>query len=181
MLGCFLLGSAPEPVPGALPAVLPELALPEPMAPVLEPALPDAEPDALPLMLPPAPDWLSGLVPPGTTTVLELLERSGLGEAPGATVVLEPALEPGAAGTTVVLELLLEVSGALVAPGAVLEPLLEEALGRVVSEDLDTVRLSRSHPVAASAMATAAATSVRWVSFCIVTVSCGVVGSYTWG
>jgi hypothetical protein len=114
----------------------PELAPPElePMPLLPDPVLPEAEPDALPLM---------PLLAPGAE--LELLELAGGVDAAGAE-----------------LELLLEEPGAVLAPGAVLEPLLDDEVpGRVASPDFCGVEGLRSQPVAASAIATAAATSVR--------------------
>lgn len=130
----------------------------EPMLPVPDPAV---LPEALPLMPPLAPgaelELLleppgAGLSDAGGVTVTEVLELDDSGVAPGAE-----------------LELLLELAGALGAPGAVLEPvlLLEELAGGVALLDFCADDGPRSQPVTASAIATAAATSVRWVSLCI--------------
>jgi hypothetical protein len=129
----------------------------EPMAPVLEPEVPpEAEPDALPLMPP--------VEAPGVELLLELLGES---VAPGAE--LELLLElPGAVlvpGLTVTE--LLELDGSR---GAVLEPVLlldDEAPGRVVSLVFGADGWSRLQPATASAIVTAAAMRVRWVSLCI--------------
>ena len=94
-------------------------------------ALPEVEPDALPLM-PPLGDEL------------ELLEEAG-----------------GVVALGDELELLLEAPGAVL--GAELEPELleDEVPGRVASPDFCGDDGPRSQPAAASAIATAAATSVR--------------------
>ena len=117
------------------PALLPEPMLPE--GAVVEPV---AEPEALPLVPPLALPDAGGV----TVTEPEVLDESGA--APGAE-----------------LELLLELAGALGALGAVLEPLLDEdeVPGRVASLDFGLEDGPRSQPVAASAIATAAATSVK--------------------
>jgi hypothetical protein len=121
---------------------------PEPMLPLLEvppevepAAEPGAEePEALPLAPPLALPDAGGV----TVTDPEVLDESR--DAPGAE-----------------LELLLELAGAFGALGAVLEPLLDddEVPGRVASLDFGLEDGPRSQPVAASAIATAAATSVR--------------------
>jgi hypothetical protein len=119
---------------------LPEPALlPEPMLP-----LPEAEPEVLPLA-------------PGVE--LELPEP----DAGGVTVTEPEVLDESGAAPGAELELLLELAGALGAAGAVLEPLLDddEVPGRVASLDFGADDGPRSQPVAASAIATAAATSVR--------------------
>jgi hypothetical protein len=133
-------------------ALVPERSLDmEPEAPVpAEAPLPArsvvTEPEALtpPLALPGAEE-------------LELLEEPGVDDALGAVVV--------------VLELL-ELAGGVVL-GAVLEPTLleDEAPGRVASLDFGALDLSQA--LTASAIATAAATRVRWVSLCMVRVSLG--------
>jgi hypothetical protein len=136
------------------PALLP---LADPEAPGVDPlelgelALPLAEPDPLPLMPPLAPG-----------AELELLEPAGGVLAPGAELEL---LELPEGGVVVApgeeLELLLELPGLVL--GAELVPLLDddEAPGRVASPDFWPEVGLRSQPVAASAIATAAATSVR--------------------
>jgi hypothetical protein len=155
---------APElapPLSAADPEALGVLELPD-----VEPVV---EPEALPLMPPLAPGAELELLlePPdaGGVTVTEplVLELAGGVAAPGAE-----------------LELLLELAGAREVSGAVLEPALddEEVPGRVASLDFGADDGPRSQPVAASAIATAAATSVRWVSLCI-TVSFGWGGRYT--
>jgi hypothetical protein len=111
------------------------------------------------------------LAPPELLPMPPLAEPAPPEAEPDA-LPLMPPLAPGAE-----LELLEELPGDVVAPGAlgaVLEPVLleEEVPGRVASLDLPGALLS-PQPVAASAIATAAATSVRWVSLCI-TVSFGV-------
>ena len=119
---------------------LPEPALlPEPMLP-----LPEAEPEVLPLAL---------------GVELELPEP----DAGGVTVTEPEVLDESGAAPGAELELLLELAGALGALGAVLEPLLDddEVPGRVASLDFGADDGPRSQPVAASAIATAAATSVR--------------------
>jgi hypothetical protein len=126
--------------------VLDELELaPEPMLPLPEAEVPPeveppvGEPEALPLVPPLALPDAGGV----TVTEPEVLDESR--DAPGAE-----------------LELLLELAGALGAPGAVLEPLLDDEVpGRVASLDFGLEDGPRSQPVAASAIATAAATSVR--------------------
>jgi hypothetical protein len=155
---CFLVGESEELAAPALdPPVLLPLADPEAppdVEPLMPPLAPGAalellelaggvvalvEPDALPLMPPLAPG-----------AELELLELAGGVVAPGAE-----------------LELLLELPGAVLG-AVVLEPLLEDEVpGRVASPDFCGEVGLRSQPVAASAVATAAATSVRWVSLCI--------------
>ena len=155
----------------------PELAPPLPLADdpeaLGELELPDVEPPVEPEALPLMPPLAAG----GAELEL-LLEASGAVLAPGAELelLLEP---PDAGGVTVTeplvlelaggvaapgaeLELLLELAGSRAAPGAVLEPaLLDEVPGRVASPDFCGVDGPRSQPVAASAIATAAATSVR--------------------
>src|SRR6185503_13759211 len=126
------------------------------------PALPPAEREALPLMplAEPAGEelelleaLLSGVVAPGAELAL-LLE---LPEGGGVTAV--ELLELPEAGGVMVVELL-ELDGAVLEPGAVLAPALEDELpGRETSLDLDA-DWSRLQPVVANAMATAAATSV---------------------
>lgn len=139
---------APELAP-PLPAADPEALGGVELSPEVEPLV---EPEALPLMPPLAA---------GGAELELLLEPPDAG---GVTVtdplVLELAggvLAPGAE-----LELL-ELAGALEASGAVLEPALddEEVPGRVASLDFGADDGPRSQPVAASAIATAAATSVR--------------------
>jgi hypothetical protein len=136
----------------------PELAPPLPLAEdpeALGELEPDVEPEALPLMPPLAA---------GGAELELLLEPPDAG---GVTVteplVLEPAGGVAAPGAELEL-LLLDASGAVLAPGAgaELEPaLLDEVPGRVASPDFCGVDGPRSQPVAASAIATAAATSVR--------------------
>jgi len=124
----------PELLPLADPEVPPDV---EPLA-LGELALPPlVEPDALPLM--PLPLALGA--------ELELL----LALPEGGVVALGEELE------------LLELLGAVLGLGAVLEPLLDEddVPGRVASPDFCGDVGLRSQPVAASAIATAAATSVR--------------------
>jgi hypothetical protein len=141
----------------------PELAPPLPLADdpeaLGELELPDVEPVVEPEALPLMPPLAAGgaelellLEPPdaGGVTVTEplVLELAGGVAAPGAELEL----------------LLLDASGAVLAlgAGAVLEPaLLDEVPGRVASPDFCGVDGPRSQPVAASAIATAAATSVR--------------------
>jgi hypothetical protein len=116
----------------------------EPMLPVAEPDVPESEllPEALPLM-------------PGVELEPEL---------PGAELELELELPGEVVAPGAELELLLEEGDLL---GDVLEPVLldEELPGRDASLDFEDGE--RSQPVAASASATAAATSVRWVSLCM--------------
>jgi hypothetical protein len=115
------------------PLVLGELALP-----------PLVEPDALPLMPPLELELDGGVLAPGAE--LELL--------------LEP-LEGGVVALGEELELLLELPGAVLG-AVVLEPLLDDEVpGRVASPDFCGEDGPRSQPAAASAIATAAATSVR--------------------
>jgi hypothetical protein len=145
------IGAVPEalelasPLPAADPVALGGVELPD-----VEPVV---EPEALPLMPPLAAGGAELellLEPPdaGGVTVTEplVLELAGGVAAPGAE-----------------LELLLELAGAREVSGAVLEPALddEEVPGRVASLDFGADDGPRSQPVAASAIATAAATSVR--------------------
>ena len=133
-------------MPPADPEALPDVEPPA-LGGVVALPLPLVEPEALPLMPPLAPG-----------PELELLELAGGVVAPGAE--LELLLEPPAGGVVTLgeLELLLELPGA-VAP----EPLLDddEVPGRVASPDFCGDDGLRSQPVAARAIATAAATSVR--------------------
>jgi hypothetical protein len=139
-----------------MPALEPaELPLPAPMLPRAE--LPLVEPDrsvTVPETL--EPGWSLDMEPEALTPPLALPGAEELEDAPGA-VLLE----------------LLELAGGVVALGAVLEPTLleDEEPGRVASLDFGALDLSQA--LTASAIATAAATSVRWVSLCMVTVSCG--------
>jgi hypothetical protein len=105
------------------------------------------EPDALPLIPPLAPG-----------AELELLELAGGVLAPGAELELLLALPVG--GVVALGEDELEL---LELPGVVLAPVLDddEVPGRVTSLDFCGEDGPRSQPVAASAMATAAATNVR--------------------
>jgi hypothetical protein len=137
----FFFGSVSEDIGG----VPDELELePEPMLPLPEAEPPEVEPVDEPEALPLAPPL--ALPEAGGVTVTEPLVL-----LPGA--VLAPGAE---------LELLLELAGALGALGAVLEPLLDDEVpGRVASLDFGADDGPRSQPVAASAIATAAATSVR--------------------
>lgn len=156
----FFFGSPSGDVGAGLEA--PELAPPLP--------LPLADPEALGELELPLP-----LMPPLAGAELELLLEPP--DAGGVTVTEPLVLElPGAVlAPGAELELLLELAGAFGAPGAVLEPeLLDEVPGRVASPDFCGVDGPRSQPVAASAIATAAATSVRWVSLCITV-------SFEWG
>ena len=141
----------------------PELAPPLPLADdpeaLGELELPDVEPVVEPEALPLMPPLAAG------GAELELLLEPP--DAGGVTVteplVLEPAGGVAAPGAELEL-LLLDASGAVLAlgAGAVLEPaLLDEVPGRVASPDFCGVDGPRSQPVAASAIATAAATSVR--------------------
>ena len=142
----------------------PELAPPLPLADdpeaLGELELPDVEPVVEPEALPLMPPLAAG------GAELELLLEPP--DAGGVTVteplVLEPAGGVAAPGAELEL-LLLDASGAVLAPGAgaVLEPALddEEVPGRVASLDFGADDGPRSQPVAASAIATAAATSVR--------------------
>jgi hypothetical protein len=147
---------APElapPLPAADPEALGELELPEPLV----------ESEALPLMPPLAA---------GGAELELLLEPDAGGVTVTEPLVLE--LAGGVAAPGAELELLLELAGAREVSGTVLEPALddEEVPGRVASLDFGADDGPRSQPVAASAIATAAATSVKWVSLCI-TVSFG--------
>ncbi len=130
---------------GVLDELEPE---PEPMLPLLD-VPPVVEPGALPLAPPLAPG-----------VELELLEPPDAG---GVTVAEPDVLDESRDAPGAELELLLELAGALGALGAVLEPLLDddEVPGRVASLDFGFEDGPRSQPVAASAIATAAATSVR--------------------
>jgi hypothetical protein len=132
---CFLVVVSVE---GELEA--PELAPPEPALPLVPP---DAEPLALGVLALPEvePDALPLM--PLLGDELELLDEAG-----------------GVVALGDELELLLEAPGAF---GAELEPLLleDEVPGRVASPDFCGDDGPRSQPVAASAIATAAATSVR--------------------
>jgi hypothetical protein len=144
-----LAAPAPDPpalLPPAEPDVPPDV---EPLAPG-ELALPPlVEPDALPLMPP---------LEPGVE--LELLELDGGVLAPGAELELLE-LDGGVLAPGAELELLLELPGAVLG-AVVLEPLLDDEVpGRVASPDFCGEDGPRSHPLAASAIATAAATSVR--------------------
>lgn len=164
---CFLGVVVSEPEGGVLDA--PELELPdEPIDPLpdvppeAEPEVPpEVEPDALPLM--PLDEPFGAelellLAPPGAVDVAPGAELELLLELPGAGVAA-----PGAE-----LELLLEAPGVRLAPGAVLEPELDEEVpGRVASLDFDGDASSRLQPVTASAIVTAAATSVSCVSLCM--------------
>jgi len=132
-------GGVDEELDSPVPALPEPALLPEPMLP-----LPEVEPEALPLA-------------PGAE--LELPEPDA-----GGVMVTEPeVLDESGAAPGAELELLLELAGALGALGAVLEPLLDddEVPGRVASLDFGADDGPRSQPVAASAIATAAATSVR--------------------
>jgi hypothetical protein len=133
-------------LPPADPEAPPDV---EPLA-LGELALPLVEPDALPLMLPLAPG-----------AELELLELDGGVLAPGAELELLELPEGGVVALGEELELLLELPGLVL--GVVLVPLLDddEAPGRVASPDFWGEVGLRSQPAAASAIATAAATSVR--------------------
>ncbi len=135
--------------PAELPLPAPMLLLDElPLVPDRSVTVPEALVPALSLDIEPeAP------TPPLAVPGPEELELAapGADDAPGVVVVLE----------------LLELAGGVVVLGAVLEPTLleEEEPGRVASLDFGALDLSQA--LTASAIATAAATSVRWVSLCM--------------
>ena len=134
----------------------------EPMLPVTEPDAPVPDPAVLPVALPLMPPLAAG----AELELLEELPGAVLSCAGGVTVTEVLELDDSrAAGALEELELALP-EGAL---GAVLEPvlLLEELAGGVALLDFCAGDGPRSQPVTASAIATAAATSVRWVSLCI--------------
>jgi hypothetical protein len=138
-------------------------------APELAPPLPAADPEALgelelPDVEPPVESEALPLMPPLAAGGAELELLLEPPDAGGVTVTEPLVLElaGGVAAPGAELELL-ELAGAFGAAGAVLEPALddEEVPGRVASLDFCAFDGPRSQPVAASAIATAAATSVR--------------------
>jgi hypothetical protein len=142
--GYFFFGSVSEDIGGVLDELEPA---PEPMLP-----LPEVPPEVEPVPEPVVEPAALPLVPP-----------LALPDAGGVTVTEPEVLDESRAAPGAELELLLELAGALGALGAVLEPLLDddEVPGRVASLDFGLEDGPRSQPVAASAIATAAATSVR--------------------